>query len=94
MPYKNPEDRNYKKEYILQRKRGEQPKRTARQLARDRLDAKGVDREGKDIDHIKPLSKGGSKELSNTRLVSPSKNRSFPRNADHSMIKNVPKKGK
>lgn len=31
---------------------------------------------GKDIDHIKPLAKGGTNTLSNLRIVSSSKNRS------------------
>jgi hypothetical protein len=38
------------------------------------LDKKGVDRKGKDIDHVKMLSKGGS-NADGIRLVAPSKNR-------------------
>lgn len=30
---------------------------------------------GKDVDHIKPLEKGGTNTLSNLRIISPSKNR-------------------
>ena len=45
-----------------------------RQRARRKLDKEGVDRTGKDIDHIKMLSKGG-KNSDGIRLVSPSKNR-------------------
>lgn len=41
--------------------------------------------DGKDLDHKVPLSKGGSNKLSNTRVVSPHANRSFPRNKDGSM---------
>ncbi len=64
MPYKNPEkDRNYKKEYQLQKER-----------ARRSYDAKGVDRAGKDVSHKKMLSKGGSNS-DGTYLESPSKNR-------------------
>ena len=58
MPYVN-KKRPYKKEYQQQRKRNEQKRRNARERARYALDKKGVDRKGKDIDHIKPLSKGG-----------------------------------
>jgi 5-methylcytosine-specific restriction endonuclease McrA len=49
------------------------------------MDAKGIDRTGKDIDHKKPLSKGGSNSMSNLILKSPSANRSFQRNSDRSV---------
>jgi hypothetical protein len=52
-----------------------------RQRARRTLDKKGVDRKGKDVAHVKPLSKGGSNK-DGIRLESPSKNRSFKRNKD------------
>lgn len=58
----------------MQKKRGELPDRMERQRARREYDAKGIDRAGKDIDHVKMLSKGGSNKTG-TRLVSPSKNR-------------------
>lgn len=38
-----------------------------------------------DVDHIKPLSKGGTNIASNLRLRKPSRNRSFERNSDGSM---------
>jgi 5-methylcytosine-specific restriction endonuclease McrA len=41
--------------------------------------------DGKDLDHIKPLSKGGANTLANTRLVSKKANRSFSRNANGSL---------
>jgi len=91
MPYVN-KPRPYKHEYDLQQKRGELPKRMDRQRARREMDAKGVDRTGKDIDHITPLSKGGTNAPGNVRLVSPSANRSFSRNSDHTVKKNAPKK--
>ena len=40
--------RNYTKEYETQQQRGELPDRMERQRARRALDAKGVDRKGKD----------------------------------------------
>jgi len=55
-----------------------------RQRARRKLDAKGVDRTGKDVAHVKALSKGGSNK-DGVRLESPSKNRSFARKSDGSM---------
>ena len=35
--------------------------------------------DGKDVDHKKPLSKGGGKSRSNLRVQSATSNRSFPR---------------
>ena len=65
----------YKKEYQLQKKRGEHPNRMERQRARRALDKKGVNRKGKDVSHNKMLSKGGSNK-DGYKLESPSKNRS------------------
>ena len=85
MAYKNKEDRNVKREYELEKKRdGAHEARMERQRARRALDKKGVDRTGKDVAHVKALSKGGSNK-DGYRLESPSKNRSFKRNPDHSM---------
>lgn len=59
MPYtKSP--RPYKHEYEKQKERGELPLRMERQRARRALDAKGVDRTGKDVSHVKALAKGGT----------------------------------
>ena len=91
MPYtKTP--RPYKHEWELEQSRNEKPKRAKRAAARRSMDAKGVDRTGKDIDHTVPLSKGGSNAPSNLKLKSPSANRSFSRNSDHTVKRNVPKK--
>lgn len=83
MPYVN-KKRPYKKEYDQQQERGELPNRMERQRARRKLDAKGVSRAGKDVAHVKALSKGGS-NVDGVRLESPHKNRSFPRKSDGSM---------
>ena len=96
MPYVN-KPRPYKKEYKQQKARGERLARNARERARYEAKNKGkdgkiTDVKGEDIDHKKPLSKGGTNKKSNLRSVSPSKNRSFSRNADGSVKKNVPKK--
>ena len=83
MPYtKKP--RPYKKEYTQQVERGEHDARMERQRARRKLDAKGVSRKGKDVAHVKALSKGGSNK-DGIRLEAPSKNRSFKRKSDSSM---------
>jgi hypothetical protein len=87
MPYVN-KARPYKKEYQQQVARGEHPLRMERQQARRAMDAKGISRAGKDIDHKKPLSKGGSNSMANLVLRSPSANRSFSRNSDHSVRSN------
>jgi hypothetical protein len=99
MPYVN-KPRPYKKEYQQQKARGEQPTRNARERARYAVDKAGVDkngngkadaREGKDIEHIVPLSKGGTNTKKNLRIETPSQNRSFSRNSDHTVKVNKAK---
>ena len=90
MPYVN-KARPYKKEYKQQVERGELPARMERQRARNEMDKKGIKRAGKVIDHITPLSKGGTNSPSNLKLTSRAKNASFSRNADHTVKKNKPK---
>lgn len=99
MPYVN-KPRPYKKEWQQQKARDEKDERATRERARYHMDKSGTDkngngkadaREGKDIDHIKPLSKGGTNSKSNLRLRSVSANRSFSRNADGSVRKNTPR---
>jgi hypothetical protein len=97
MPYVN-KPRPYKKEWEQQQARDEKKSRAARERARYHMDKDGTDnngngkadkREGKDIDHKRPLSKGGSNSKSNLRVVSASNNRSFKRNSDGSVKKNT-----
>lgn len=83
MSYVN-KPRPYKKEYQQQKERGEHDDRMERQRARRAMDKKGVDRAGKDVAHVKALSKGGS-NADGVKLQSPHKNRSFPRKSDSSM---------
>jgi len=83
MPYVN-KARPYKKEYKQQVERGEHDNRMERQRARTEYDKKGISRSGKDVAHVKALSKGGSNS-DGTRLESPSKNRSFPRKSNGKM---------
>ena len=83
MPYEN-KPRPYKKEYEQQKQRGELPDRMERQRARRKLDAEGVSRKGKDVAHVKALSKGGSNK-DGVRLEAPSKNRSFARKSSGAM---------
>lgn len=70
--------RNYKREYELYHSKPEQrANRSKRVLARRAMEKElGKDAlRGKDVDHIKPLSKGGSNRRSNLRVTSISKNR-------------------
>ena len=83
MPYVN-KPRPYKHEYKKQVARDEHEDRMERQRARRSYDKKGVDRKGKDVAHVKALSKGGSNR-NGTRLESPSKNRSFRRKSSGAM---------
>jgi len=82
MPYKN-KPRPYKKEYKQQKEREEHSDRMERQRARRKMDKTGKDvnkngkadkREGKDIAHKKPLSKGGSNK-DGVKVQSRKKNR-------------------
>lgn len=63
--------RDYKAEYkrdLETGKSGPGSDQSERQRARRAYDKAGIDRTGKDIDHIKPLRKGGKSTPSNLRL--------------------------
>jgi len=68
--------RDYKHAYKLQKKSGETKDFLERQKARRKYDKEGIDRDGKHIDHIKPLKSGGKSTSSNLRLRSPKANMS------------------
>jgi len=68
--------RDWKRDYQLQLKRGDDKGQIERQRGRRMYDKKGIDRAGKDIDHKKPISKGGLSKGGNLRLRDRSKNRS------------------
>ena len=77
--------RNYRKEYDNYQGTEEQKKnRAQRNKARRQAVAKGLNVQGKDVAHVKALSKGGTNS-DGVRLESPHKNRSFRRNSDGSM---------
>ena len=89
MPYKDKKDRNVTREIELEKSRpGAHEARMERQRARRAADKAGVNRTGKDIDHIKGTKAGNG--AANLRLRTPSQNRSFSRNADHTVKKNEP----
>ncbi len=78
MAYVN-KPRPYKKEYQQDLKNdisGAGSRQHERQRARRLLDKKGVDRTGKDIDHIKPIRSGGKSNPANIRLRSKKANQS------------------
>lgn len=66
--------RDYKHAYALQKASGETEDQIERQKARRAYDKKGVDRDGKHIDHVKPLRAGGKSTPGNLRLRSPKAN--------------------
>lgn len=76
------------REYAAYQGTAEQRKnRSKRTVLRNKANATGVTSkgDGKDLDHKKPLSKGGANTLSNTRVTTKAKNRSFSRNSDGSL---------
>jgi hypothetical protein len=80
--------RDYKQEYATYdgteavKKRRAQRNKARRMLEREGVVHKG---DGKDVDHKKPLSKGGTTTRSNLKVKSASANRSYKRKADGSM---------
>jgi len=88
MPYMTNGKRDYKKQYEKYDSKDEVKKNRAkrnkarREMERDGKVHKG---DGKEVDHKKPLSKGGGTEKGNLRVTSRRKNRSYKRNKDGSM---------
>jgi len=72
--------RNYAKEYAtydgteMVKKKRAQRNKARRMLMREGVVHKG---DGMDVDHIKPLRKGGSNKRSNLRVVSKERNRGW-----------------
>lgn len=88
MPYMSGGKRDYKKEYQKYHSKPEQIKnRSERTTTRRQTNAAGITHkgDGTNVDHIKPLSKGGTNSKANLRVVSESKNKSFSRNKDGSL---------
>ncbi len=94
MPYKNKEDRNYKREYETYQGKPEQIKNRAQRnkaratLAKDGKVAKG---DGKDVHHVKAFDKGGSNK-DGLKAVPASTNRSFKRDAKKNLVSEVSKR--
>jgi hypothetical protein len=75
--------RNYKHEYELQKKRGEDDERHERYKARKMVDEMGINRKGKHVAHKKALSRGGKTTKANIEVVAPRENLSYARRSDH-----------
>ena len=86
MPSSPSYKRNYKQEAASESP--ERQENRAKRMAAHRAFEKASGREippGYDVDHRKPLSKGGSNKPSNTGLQRSSSNRSYPRNSKGGM---------
>lgn len=88
--------RDFKREYATAKARGEQGTGSnAGSAKRNKLRRLAIKKglvkrgDGKDLDHKRALSKGGSNTLKNVRVTTPSENRSFPRKKDGSMKANT-----
>lgn len=88
--------RNYAQERKTLLARGEDKDNAARLRLRREAIKKGVVArgDGKDLDHKRPLSKGGANTMANVRVTTPAENRSFARNPDGSMKSQRSRKGK
>jgi 5-methylcytosine-specific restriction endonuclease McrA len=88
--------RDYQKENIYKSQPDQIKKRVERNKARRMMMRLGKVHkgDGMDVDHIKPLSKGGANTVSNMRVRTKSENSSFSRNSDNTLKQNVPTKKK
>jgi hypothetical protein len=80
--------RDYKKEYQNYQGKPEQiADRAKRNAARSEMEKKGAVKknDGLDIDHKKPISKGGGNGSGNLRVVPKGQNRSFARTRNAGM---------
>ena len=86
----------------MEKKRKEHPDRMERQRARRALDKTGADkngngkadkREGKDVAHVRALSKGGTNK-DGVRIESAAKNRSFKRSSSGALVSETSKREK
>jgi hypothetical protein len=90
MPSSPEYERDYAREYAGQKARGEsgtgadsgnaKRKRLRRLVAKRKKIPKGAE-----VDHVRPLAKGGSNGVENARVVPAKDNRSFPRTKNAGM---------
>lgn len=89
--------RDYKKEYAKYDSRPERIKARVEQNKARRLMEKAgkVHKgDGKDVDHIRAISKGGRTTPGNLRVLSARQNRSYRRKKDGSILNHIVKGGK
>lgn len=94
MPYKNPKDRNYKREYETYQGKPEQIKnRAQRNAARAKMMKAGKVHkgDGKDVAHVKAFDKGGNNSTG-LRVESKSANRSFKRDSKGNLVSETSKR--
>lgn len=92
MPFMKNGKRDYKREVALYTSKPSViAKRVQQNKARRLMEKAGKARkgDGKDVDHKKPLSKGGTTAPSNLRVVSKFSNRSFARNPNGSLLNQI-----
>lgn len=78
--------RDYHQEYLTENRKRRQ-ERAMRNAARRQLMKEGLVRkgDGKDVNHVNPLDKGGSNRRSNLTVADASKNRSYARTSKGEM---------
>jgi len=89
MPYKDPKDRKYTGASAAYGAQPEQKKnRAARNAARAKMMKAGKVKkgDGMQVDHIKPVSKGGKTVMANLRVLTASANDSFKRNSKRQLV--------
>lgn len=86
-----PRMKNGKRDYTQQRVYNASPAATAKRVENNAARRQAISQgkakvgDGRDVDHKRPLSKGGTNASSNLRVVPRSENRSFSRNSDSSL---------
>jgi 5-methylcytosine-specific restriction endonuclease McrA len=83
--------RNYQRENLYKAKPQQIKAREERNTARRIMQTAGLVHkgDGKEVDHIVPISKGGKTVRSNLRVVSASTNDSFKRNSKKQLVSQV-----
>lgn len=79
--------RDYHQEYLTE-DRERRKQRAMRNTARRQLEKEGKVHkgDGKDVNHINPLSKGGKNARGNLNVVDANKNRSYKRRSSGAMV--------
>lgn len=93
-----PSSKGYKRDYQQENKYKSSPEQIKLRVMRNKARQEALDKgivkkgDGKQIDHKVPLSKGGSNEKSNLRVVDHSTNESFKRNSKGALVSQTSKR--